>query len=157
MKTLYHGSNMVITDIDLVCCKPFRDFGRGFYLTDIFEQAEQMAERKVKITGAGEPCVTSYAFDEDELMTGELRVKCFDKPTEEWAMFILSNRRKVDFRHNYDVVIGPVADDGVALQLDRYERHFISLSTLVQELTYRRLNRQYYFGTPLAISKLKRL
>lgn len=157
MKTLYHGSNVPIIDIDLSLCKPFRDFGQGFYLTDIPEQAEQMANRRVKLTGTGTPIVTAYTFNESVLTSGELHVKCFDKPTEEWAMFILDNRRHADFQHRYDIVIGPVADDGVALQLDRYERQFISLTTLVKELTYRHLNRQYYFGTPLAISKLKRL
>ena len=40
---LYHGSNMVIEQIDLSKCKPYKDFGQGFYLTEIKEQAEQMA------------------------------------------------------------------------------------------------------------------
>lgn len=40
---LYHGSNMMIEKIDLSKCKPYKDFGRGFYLTEIKEQAEKMA------------------------------------------------------------------------------------------------------------------
>ena len=39
---LYHGSNIVIDRIDLSKCKPYKDFGQGFYLTEIKEQAEQM-------------------------------------------------------------------------------------------------------------------
>lgn len=42
---LYHGSNMMIENIDLSKCKPYKDFGRGFYLTEIKEQAEKMASR----------------------------------------------------------------------------------------------------------------
>lgn len=42
---LYHGSNMMIENIDLSKCKPYKDFGRGFYLTEIKEQAEKMAGR----------------------------------------------------------------------------------------------------------------
>ena len=42
---LYHGSNIVIDQIDLSKCKPYKDFGQGFYLTEIKEQAEQMARR----------------------------------------------------------------------------------------------------------------
>lgn len=38
---LYHGSNMMIENIDLSKCKPYKDFGRGFYLTEIKEQAEK--------------------------------------------------------------------------------------------------------------------
>jgi len=36
---LYHGSNMKVTAIDLSKCRPYKDFGQGFYLTDISEQA----------------------------------------------------------------------------------------------------------------------
>ena len=39
---LYHGSNLAIDEIDLSKCKPYKDFGQGFYLTEIKEQAEQM-------------------------------------------------------------------------------------------------------------------
>ena len=36
-------------------------------------------------------------------------------------------------------------------------RGIITLEMLIKELTYRKLNRQYFFGTGRAISKLKRL
>lgn len=77
----------------------------------------------------------------------------------EWALFILANREagRTGFRHPYDIVIGPIADDGVAFQLERYVRNLISLDVLVKELTYKRLNRQYYFGTEAALSKLEKL
>ena len=61
------------------------------------------------------------------------------------------------FRHDYDIVIGPVADDGVAFQLERYSRKMITLDTLVKELTYRHLNKQYFFGSDKAITKLQRI
>lgn len=57
----------------------------------------------------------------------------------------------------YDIVIGPIADDGVVFQLERYMHRLITLDTLVEELTYRKLNRQYFFGTELSISKLQKL
>ncbi|MDO4929869.1 MAG: DUF3990 domain-containing protein [Bacteroidales bacterium] len=154
MMTLYHGSNMRIEEIDLNRCKPFKDFGKGFYLTDILEQAQQMAERRTRIVGEGVPTVTAYSFDSNWLQSSELKVKCFDAPNEEWAKFVLANRRQKNFVHAFDIVVGPVADDGIALQLDRYEHHFISLEVLVKELTYRHLNKQYFFGTDLAVSKL---
>lgn len=59
--------------------------------------------------------------------------------------------------HNFDIVIGPIADDGVAFQLELYTRQIITLETLVKELTYKKLNKQYFFGTELAISKLQKL
>lgn len=41
----YHGSNVGIERIDLSLAVPFKDFGRGFYLTSMPEQAERMALR----------------------------------------------------------------------------------------------------------------
>ena len=38
---LYPESNIVIDSINLAMCRPYKDFGRGFYLTDIKEQAEK--------------------------------------------------------------------------------------------------------------------
>ncbi len=49
MMTLYHGSNMAIEQIDLSLCNPDKDFGQGFYLTDIKEQAIQMAKKCANI------------------------------------------------------------------------------------------------------------
>ena len=48
---LYHGSNTAIARIDLARCKPYKDFGQGFYLTEIEEQAVQMARRTAAIYG----------------------------------------------------------------------------------------------------------
>lgn len=158
MITLYHGSNVFIEKIDLTRSHPDKDFGKGYYLTDIRTQAEAMSIRRVRIAGEGEPILTVYSFDESQLHSPELRVKVFDEPTEEWALFVLSNREAslTGYTHDYDIVIGPIADDGVAFQLDRYTRHMITLATLVEELTYRKLNRQYYFGTERALQTLIR-
>lgn len=155
---LYHGTNTEFRIIDLAKCKPNKDFGRGFYLTDIKKQAVAMAVRRCEREGRGMPIVQEYVFDERLLQSGLLNVKWFDGVSAEWAKFILANRmargRKV---HDYDVVIGPVADDGVTYQLKLYLQHFITIEKLVEELTYRKLNSKYLFGTPKAISHLIRL
>lgn len=48
---LYHGSNLKIDKIELSKCRPYKDFGKGFYCTTIKKQAEYMAERVVKRQG----------------------------------------------------------------------------------------------------------
>ncbi|HIX03123.1 MAG TPA: DUF3990 domain-containing protein [Candidatus Odoribacter faecigallinarum] len=154
--TLYHGSNVEIETINLDKCSPYKDFGKGFYLTDIKEQAKQMAVRRTRIAGEGKPTVTAYSFDERLLENSSLQVKLFDTPSKEWALFILANRKGL-MQPVYDIVIGPIADDGVVFQLERYMHRLITLDTLVEELTYRKLNRQYFFGTELSISKLQKL
>ena len=160
MITLYHGSNVAIDKIDLSMGMRDKDFGKGFYLTDIRSQAEEIAKRRTRIVGFGNPTVTEYSFDESLLCSGELNVKVFpDEPTVEWAKFIDANRHasKTGFSHNYDVIVGPVADDGVAFQLERFHEQLIDDETLARELTYKKLNRQYFFGTERAISKLMKL
>ena len=61
---LYHGSNIAIDSINLAMCRPYKDFGKGFYLTDIKEQAKKMAVRVSKIYG-GSPIVTTYEIQDD--------------------------------------------------------------------------------------------
>ncbi len=56
---LYHGANIDIQSIDLASCRPYKDFGRGFYTTDILEQAHKMAKRVARIYG-GNPVVNTY-------------------------------------------------------------------------------------------------
>ena len=46
---LFHGSNTNIKSINLAMCRPYKDFGRGFYLTEIKDQALKMAKRVAKI------------------------------------------------------------------------------------------------------------
>ncbi len=112
---LYHGSNIAIETIDLGKCRPYKDFGRGFYLTDIREQAQRMAARAVRMFD-GSPEITSFEFDLDDAIRAGLKVKIFESPDREWAKFVMQNR---DFNvpqpaHDYDIVVGPVADDTIA-------------------------------------------
>ena len=53
---LYHGSNVKIDSINLAMCRPYKDFGKGFYLTDMKEQAEKMAARVARIYGGFPGC-----------------------------------------------------------------------------------------------------
>lgn len=155
MIKLYHGTNTSFEKIDLSKSRPNKDFGKGFYLTDIRSQAVDMAQRRCIMEG-GDPLVLTFLFDDQELNHDSLKVKIFESVSEEWAKFIISNRRTRK-KHDYDIVIGPVADDGVVLQIDRYINRLIDLPTLVKELTFRKLNRQFYFGTEKAISYLKKI
>lgn len=88
---LYHGSNISIARIDLNRSKPYKDFGKGFYLTTIREQALRMAEQTVRKFG-GTPFVNEYEFDETFLHNGQMNVKVFNSYSEEWAYFIVANR-----------------------------------------------------------------
>lgn len=115
-----------------------------------------MAIRKSRFVPHSSPYVLKYEFDEQHLTNGIFQVKIFENPTEEWAPFIIANRYNPEnsIIHNYDIVIGPIADDGVALQIGLFRDGFIDLPTLTKALEYRKLNKQYYFGTARAINLL---
>lgn len=155
---LYHGTNIDFDEIDLGRSNPFKDFGKGFYLTDIRTQAEELARKRMMRDG-GSQIVQVYEFDEALLADPSLKSKKFDGPTAEWAEFIYRNRNRSEsvFKHDYDIVIAPIADDGVAYLLSRYQEGSFTIEELADQLKYKRLNSQYYFGTARAISLLKRI
>lgn len=157
---LYHGSNVKIEVPNLEKSKPYKDFGRGFYLSADKNQALRMAEQKTLQLLIGEPIVSEFEFDETLLQSNELKVKIFEDYSVEWANFILQNRDVHNQHpiHNYDIVYGPIADDGVTFQLRRYQAGTISIDELVKELQYAKgITFQYFFGTSLALEKLKRI
>lgn len=157
---LYHGSNVKIEVPNLEKSKPYKDFGRGFYLSADKNQALRMAEQKTLQLLIGEPIVSEFEFDETLLKSNELKVKIFEDYSVEWANFILQNRDVHNQHpiHEYDIVYGPIADDGVTFQLRRYQAGTISIDELVKELQYAKgITFQYFFGTSLALEKLKRL
>lgn len=154
---LYHGTNVNFDVIDLTKSNKYKDFGQGFYLTDIRSQAEELAAKKSRLFG-GYPIIQEYEFDESLLSGAELKVLKFDKPSTEWAEFIFKNRnRDNDFTHDYDIVIGPIANDGVAYLLGRYEEGTLTIEELSDKLDFKKLNSQYFFGTDKSLKYLKRL
>ena len=154
---LYHGTNVDFDVIDLTKSNKYKDFGQGFYLTDIRSQAEELAAKKSRLFG-GYPVIQEYEFDESLLSGAELKVLKFDKPSTEWAEFIFKNRNRANnFTHDYDIVIGPIANDGVAYLLGRYEEGTLTIEELSDKLDYKKLNSQYFFGTDKSLKYLKRL
>lgn len=154
---LYHGTNIDFDTINLTKSHKYKDFGQGFYLIDIRKQAEELASKRSRLFG-GYPVIQEYEFDEKLLEEGELRVLKFDRPSEEWADFIFKNRnRETNYIHDYDIVIGPIADDGVAYLLGLYDEGVITIGDLSKRLEYKNLNRQYFFGTEKSLKHLKRL
>ena len=163
---LFHGSNVDIDSISLAICRPYKDFGRGFYLTDIEEQAERMAVRVSRIYG-GTPVVNSYEIEDDFRNIPDLRIKDFGvRTTEEWAKFVMNNRSRAftdeksdlcNKDNKYDIVIGPVADDNMALLFRQYENEIIDFDTLLKGMIYKKTSSQYSFHTIKSIKLLRKV
>jgi len=159
MMRLHHGSNQEIGEIDLSLGLPDKDFGQGFYLTHLRHQAERMALSKCSRSQGKIPTLTVYEFDEEEARRQKLRIKVFDKPTEAWAKFVNDNRHasRTGFTHQYDIVIGPVANDSMATQFHLFERGFITLRQLASKITFPKDNSQHFFATERTVNLLRKV
>ena len=153
---LYHGSNIEIDTIDLDRGRCGKDFGKGFYVSADYRQAVEFSISVTRREGKGLPTVTSFEFDESSLYS--LNVKQFQGYTKEWAKFVLSNRQNNSNKpvHPYDIVIGPIADDSVGVQIRRLTRGYISFEAFLEEIKYCKKTTQYFFGTEEAIKFLKK-
>ena len=152
---LYHGTNADIDAIDLNRGLRHKDFGKGFYLTPDRNTAVRMAQKKTRLFG-GTVTLITYEMD-DTALRSDLKVKIFpEKACVEWLIFVDANRdrKNVSPIHDYDIVIGPIADDGVVLQLTNFREGFYSPEQAAAQLQDRYLDQQYYFGTEKSLSFL---
>lgn len=142
---IYHGSIEKVENPEIRESNRTLDYGRGFYTTTSYEQAEawvrrRMSEKKVSV---GYVCV--YEFDKDVLQN--LDALIFDSTTDEWLDFVMKNRTQRGYVHEYDLVYGPVANDKVYAAFALYEGGLIDKKTLISELRSYKLVDQYLFHT----------
>jgi len=155
--TLYHSTNTDFERISLKIGLRYKDFGWGFYLTPDRKTAVRMAQKKARLFG-GVPTLITYELDEAALTSG-LKVKVFpEKACVEWLLFVDANRDRKNTEpvHDYDIVIGPIANDGVVLQLTNYREGIYTPEEAARLLQDRYLDQQYYFGTERAVRFLRK-
>lgn len=160
MITLYHGSNVEIDQIDLSLSRKGKDFGCGFYLNANKQQAIEMAVRTTNRMRTGSPIVSAFEFDDSVLSKNDLNIKIFNGYSVEWAEFILMNRKNLSESpaHPYDIVIGPIANDTVGVQIRRFIMGYISIERLIEELKFKGNHSvQYFFATEAAINLLQKV
>ncbi len=154
---LFHGTNTDIETIDLSRSLNHKDFGKGFYLTDSRETAIRMAIKKARLFG-GKATLILYEFDEAALHS-DLKVKVFpEKATVEWFLFVDANRDRENQQpiHDYDIIVGPIADDGVVVQITNYRQNIFTAEQAAIGLQDKFLDQQYYFGSEKALRYLKK-
>lgn len=143
---LYHGSYLEIKSPDLEHSRKNVDFGCGFYLTPIYEQAVKWCE-KFKRRGKN-GIVSRYEFDEKAYQ--ELKILKFDSYSEKWLDFILTCRNGKDAT-DYDIVIGGVANDKVFNTIELYFDHLIDKEEAIRRLRFEKPNLQLCFRTQKAL------
>jgi hypothetical protein len=134
---VWHGSDTFIEDIDLDKCKYGRDFGRGFYVTKLLEQANTWAERIARWNKT-KPVVTEFEFGGFALVDRDLKILRFDDYNDDWLDFVVLNRvNDSDIpAHDYDIVEGPVANDRITTQVDKFIEGAISREQFLRDLVY---------------------
>jgi len=153
---VYHGSDVHIDEIDLSKSGNFKDFGRGFYVTNIFKHAQSRAVDIAQANGT-QPVITEFEYLEEYPVTMGLKIKKFEAISEEWVDFIVMNRnRRISHpAHSFDIVEGAIANDWVTMQIDRYIKGKISTKKLIEKIKYRELTHQICFCTSESLFSLE--
>lgn len=136
---LYHGSYCKVDKPDISYSRESLDFGKGFYLTDIKDQALSWVDRFIRRGKSG--CLNSYSIDLDEMKNLYI-IKSFDSYNIEWLDFILSCRNGGSEYLKYDIVIGGIADDQVYNTIELYEFDLITKEEALKRLKYHKPNNQ---------------
>lgn len=151
MITLYHGSNVLVETPKLLLDLRALDFGSGFYLTSSYSQAERWARVVHRRRQVGQPTLNSYVFNEEQAST--LRLLRFHSADADWLEFIVHNRKLLAI-FDYDIVIGPVANDNTLPVIDDYMDGRYTQEEAVKRLLPQNLTDQYAFCSEPALACL---
>lgn len=143
MISLYHGSYIAVPFPLVGLGRNNVDFGQGFYLTNLPEQAKAwartIAERKGRNT---EPIISAYTLDYSSLKNSGFRVKVFESYNIEWLEYVIDCRRGGEMQKLYDIVEGGVANDNVIDTVEDYENGIITAEQALGQLRYKKVNHQ---------------
>lgn len=137
---VYHAGTERIEFPDCKVGRYNLDFGKGFYVTDIYDQALNFAyakgcERQLP------PIINVYNLNKKALLT-QAKTLIFNSYSEDWLEFIVSCRGGDDRWKQYDYVEGGVADDRVINTVNLYIQGVIAEEEALRRLRYLKPNNQ---------------
>lgn len=141
---IYHGSNVEVSNPKILINGYYKDFGYGFYCTNIEKQAKRWA-----LTKKGASVVNNYSY----LKNPELKILCFSEMTEEWLDFVVNCRRGK--MHTYDIVEGPMADDTIWNFVNDFLNGNISRSVFWEYAKFKHPTHQISFHSIKALACLE--
>lgn len=150
---LYHGSNVEVKEPKIIQSDRRLDFGTGFYLTTSYVQAERWAELTTARRGFGKETITVFEFD--KALIANLNVLVFEQPDKNWLEYAANNRNNENASDDYDIVIGPVANDRTAPVITAYFAGIYDEEETIKRLLPQKLRDQYVFKTSAALDCLK--
>ncbi len=150
---LYHGSNVKVEEPRIIISKRLLDYGTGFYLTSDYDQAKKWAIRTTSRRENGVPIISIFSVNECEIE--KLKVLTFRAADKEWLRYISRNRTDKSMKDEYDLVIGPVANDQAIRTVNNYLKGYFNDDIAIKLLLPQKLKDQYAFKTEKALSILK--
>lgn len=150
---LYHGSNLTVENPKIITPNRYLDFGKGFYTTSNFEQAQNFADKVTARKKVGESTVSIYEFDDTKL--DDLSVLSFEAADEKWLDFVSDNRNGLVLNEKYDIIYGPVANDDIFRTFILYTTGVLTKEQTLEALKIKKLYNQYVFTNDNALNYLK--
>lgn len=141
---LYHGSNVKVNSPKILTNGYFKDFGYGFYCTNIEKQAKRWA-----LTRHNAHIVSIYEYTPNDA----LNTISFETTNKQWLEFIVNCRRGV--KHNYDVVEGAMADDTIWDYVEDYVDGKITEAAFWELIKFKYPTHQIVFCSEAALSTLE--
>lgn len=149
---LYHGSNLEIKNPQILESDRKLDFGTGFYLTSSYEQAEKWAILTAKRRGEGRPIISVFEYEDNK--SSELNILKFENADIEWLRFVSGNRNNQSTKNDYDIIIGPVANDKTMPVISLYFTGVYSEEDAIKRLLPQKLQDQFVFKTEKSLKQL---
>jgi hypothetical protein len=140
---LYHGSNVIVQNPKVLINGYYKNFGYGFYCTNLEKQARRWA-----YTRKGNTVINKYNYIKNE----NLKVCTFLNMSEEWLQFVVECR--LGKEHNFDIVEGPMADDQIWDYVEDYMANNISKSAFWELVKFKYPTHQIVFCTEDALKTL---
>ena len=141
---VYHGSNVEVPVPRVLQNGFYKDFGYGFYCTNLFKQAKRWA-----MTKKGNSVINRYKYVQDS----GLKVLKFEEMTDEWLDFVVNCRRGIE--HDYDIVEGPMANDTIFNYVQDFVDGKISRAAFWELAKFKKPTHQISFHTAKALTTLE--
>lgn len=137
---VYHGGTEIVEHPICRFGRRNLDFGQGFYMTDIRQQAIDwamlMADRRKK-----EPVLNLYRLNHDAILANA-HCKVFKAYDQDWLEFIVASRQGRDIAKNFDYIEGGVANDRVVDTVNLYMLGLMDIDTALGRLSQHQPNNQ---------------
>lgn len=137
---VFHGSTVIVNSPLVGVGRRNLDFGKGFYVTDLKEQAISWASRP---SNADKPQVLNvYEFDKDGVLKDNYQYKQFMAYDVEWLEFVVASRKGQPVWQVFDVIEGGIANDRIFNTIELYSQGLITQDIALQRLQYEQPNNQ---------------